>query len=149
MRFRTLLIVALLPLAGCGDGFFSTARFVTSLREARARWASGGIDTYEVTIRRLCFCGFIEPVRVRVEDGVIVSRTIVTTGEPVPAVHAQYIPDIAGLFAIVEQASREADELETEFDPTYGFPSVISIDWDENAIDDEQVYRAEQFEPES
>ena len=96
-------------------------------------------------MHRLCFCGFVEPVRVKVEGGVIVSRTIAATGAPVPAPYAEYFPDVPGLFAIVEEAATEADDLETTFDASYGFPSEISIDWVENAVDNEIVYRAEAF----
>jgi hypothetical protein len=113
MRQRTFLAAALLVLTACGDGFLAGTRFVTSLRAARARWASSGIDSYELTVRRLCFCGFVEPVRVKVVDGAIVSRTIVSTGEPVPAMYASAYPDVPGLFAIVEEAANEADDLIT------------------------------------
>lgn len=145
MLQRTFLAAALLVLTACGDGFLASTRFVTSLRAARARWASSGIDSYELTVRRLCFCGFVEPVRVKVVNGAIVSRTVVTTGEPVPELFASYYPDVPGLFAIVEEAANEADDLDTEFDPNYGYPAEISIDWWENAVDDEVVYLAETF----
>ena len=145
MRQRTFLAAALLVLTACGDGFFATTRFVTSLRAARARWASSGIDDYELTVRRLCFCGFVEPVRVKVVDGAIVSRTVVSTGEPLSALYASYYPDVPGLFAIVEQATTNAHELDVEFDATYGFPTDVSIDWEENTVDEEVVYLAETF----
>lgn len=145
MRPRLFLTVVLLVLASCGDGFLASTRLVTNLRAARARWASSGITSYELTVNRLCFCGFVDPVRVTVEDGTIVSRTVVSTGEPLPAAYAEYYPDIPGLFAIVEQAATEADELDTRFDAVYGFPTEIAIDWIENAVDDEVVYRTEAF----
>jgi len=145
MRQHTFLAGALLVLTACGDGFLSSTRFVASLRAARARWESRGIDSYELTVRRLCFCAFVEPVRVKVLDGVIVSRTVVSSGEPVPEVYASSYPDVPGLFAIVEQASIDADEFDTDFDPDYGYPTEISIDWIENAVDDEVVYLAEAF----
>ena len=145
MRQRTFLAAALLILTACGDGFLASTRVVTSLRAARARWASSGIDSYELTVRRLCFCGFVEPVRVKVVDGAIVSRTIVSTGEPVPELYASAYPDVPGLFAIVEEAANEADDLLIEFDASYGYPVEISIDWIENAVDDEVAYLAETF----
>lgn len=145
MRQRTFLAAALLVLTACGDGFLATTRLVTSLRAARARWESSGIDSYELTVRRLCFCGFVEPVRVKVVDGAIVSRTIVSTGEPVPAIYASAYPDVPGLFAIVEEAANAADDLSTEFDASYGYPTEITIDWAENAVDDEVAYLAETF----
>ena len=145
MRQHTFLAGALLVLTACGDGFLSSTRFVASLRAARARWESRGIDSYELTVRRLCFCAFVEPVRVKVLDGVIVSRTIASTGEPVPAVYTSYYPDVPGLFAIVEEAATDAHEFDAEFDANYGYPTEISIDWIMNVADDEEAYLAETF----
>jgi hypothetical protein len=143
---RTVLAAALVVLTACGDGFLATTRFVTSLRAARARWESRGIDTYEVTMRHLCFCGFLAgPVRVKVVDGSIVSRTVVPTGEPVPELYASFYPDVPGLFAIVERATKDADDFDAEFNPNYGYPADISIDWIENAVDDEEGYVVETF----
>jgi hypothetical protein len=145
MRRYLTVTATLLVLAGCGDGSPTGTRFGLTLHAARARWESTGVDSYQITVRRLCFCGFVEPVRVTVEDGVVVSRTGVGTGDPVPAIYAEYFPDVPGLFAIVEEAAQDADDLDTEFDATYGFPAVISIDWAYNWADDEIVYRTEAF----
>lgn len=146
MLFRFSLAIALLGLAACGDGFLVSSRFDGTLRMARARWENSGVDSYEMTVRRLCFCGFVEPVRVTVAVGVIVSRIVVPTGDPLPTEYAPYYPDVPGLFAIIEQArANGADNLATEFDASYGFPTKIDIDWIENAVDDEVAYRTEGF----
>ena len=145
MRRRTSIVVALFILVACGDGLPVSTRLVLNLHAAHARWESRGTDSYEITVRRVCFCGFVEPVRVKVVDGTIVSRTVVSTGDPVPTLEASQYPDIPGLFAIVEEAATQADKLHTEFDATYGFPTIISIDWIENAVDDEVGYVMEDF----
>ena len=147
MRSRTFLAAVMLLLASCRDGNPVGTQLILSLRAAHARWESRGVDSYELTVRRLCECGFVEPVRVRVVNGTVVSRTVVRTGEPVPAMYAEHIPDVPGLFAIVQEAALAADELDTRFDPAYGFPTEISIDWDEVAVDDEVVFLAEAFTP--
>ena len=147
MRPRTFLTAALLMLAACGNGDPVGTGFVLSLRAAQARWEISGIESYEITVRRLCFCGFVEPVRVRVVDGTIVSRTVVSSGEPVPHSYAVHIPHVPGLFAIVEEAAVAADDLDASFDAVYGFPTEISIDGDEVAVDDELVFLAEAFTP--
>jgi hypothetical protein len=145
MRRRTSIVAALFILVACGDGLPVSTRLVLNLRAAHARWERRGTDSYEITVRRVCFCGFVEPVRVKVVDGTIVSRTVVSTGDQVPTLYASQYPDIPGLFAIVEEAATEADKLHTEFDATYGFPTIISIDWIENAVDDEVGYVMEEF----
>lgn len=145
MRLRTSFTIALLTLVACGDGLPVSTGFVLTLRAARARWQSSGIDSYEMTVRRVCYCGFVDPVRITVENGVVVSRTFASTGAPLPATYGDLYPDVPGLFAIVEHAATDADDLETTFDATYGFPSEISIDWEKNAVDDEVTYRTETF----
>lgn len=147
MRTRPFLAAALLGLSACGgDGLFTSTRLVHNVRAARARWESSGISSYAMTVRRLCFCGFVEPVRVTVDDGVVVSRIVVSTGDPVPASLVQYYPDVPGLFAIIEHAGANgADGLRFEFHPSYGFPTAINVDWAENTADDEVSYRTETF----
>lgn len=145
MRLRTSLAIAMLTLAACGDGLPVSTQFVLTLRAAHARWQASGIDSYELTVRLLCECLSVGPVRVRVENGVVVSRTFAATGDTVPSAYANSYPDVPGLFAIVEEAARDADDLDTRFDATYGFPAVISIDWDEIGVDDEITYRTESF----
>ena len=147
MLQRTFLAAALLMSGACGEGDPVGTGFVLSLRAAQARWESSGIESYEITVRRLCFCGFVEPVRVRVVDGAIVSRTVVPSGDPVPVTYAGHIPHVPGLFAIVQEAAVAADELEASFHAVYGFPTEISIDGDEVAVDDEVVFRVEAFTP--
>lgn len=145
MRTRRLLI-ALLVLTACGgDGFLAGTRFAFDLRTARARWENSGIDSYEITVRRICFCLLTDPVRIVVEDGVVVSRTVMTTGQPLTTGQAEYYPEVPGLFAIVEDAIREADTVNSAFDPTYGFPTLISIDWAADYADDEVTYQTEGF----
>ena len=146
VRFRASLSATLFMLFACGgDGFLATMRPITSLGAARARWDGAGVDSYEITVRRLCFCFLTDPVRIVVENGVVVSRTVTTTGQPLATREAEYYPDVPGLFAIVQEAIREADDLDTAFDATYGFPTLISIDWAEDYVDDEVVYQTEGF----
>lgn len=146
MRFRASLSATLFMLVACGgDGFLAAMRPIASLRAARARWESAGINSYEMTVRRLCFCVLTDPVRIVVEDGVVISRTVMTTGQPLATREAEYYPDVPGLFAIVEEAIREADDFDSAFDATYGFPTLISVDWAADYVDDEIVYRTEGF----
>ena len=139
---RFALAVTFSALAACTDGPVEPP-FNQWL--ARARWDRANIDSYEMTVRRLCFCGFVDPVRVTVSDGAIVSRVNLLTGEPVPENIAELFPDVPGLFAIVDDARANADELDAEYDETYGFPRSIVIDWIENAADDEVAYVVEDF----
>jgi hypothetical protein len=106
-----------------------------------------GVDSYDVTVRPVCFCGFVEPVRVSVRDGVVVSRIIESSGEALPAQYASSYPDVPGLFAIIERAREKgAEHIDTHFDESYGFPTGIWIDRKASLADDEIGYRVEEFE---
>ena len=138
---RSVFLLGLLALGACDDDPVSPLGLVA----AKARWERANIDSYEMTVRRLCFCGFIAPVRVTVSRGAIVSRANVETGEPVPANVASLYPDVPGLFAIANEARTNADGFNVEYHLTYGFPTAIVIDWRTNAADDEVTYYVEDF----
>ena len=139
---RSVVLLALLALASCDDVPVSPF----GLFVAKARWERANIDSYEMTVRRLCGeCPHFHPVRLTVSGGVIVSRMDVVTGEPVGHQLADLFPDVPGLFALVDQAAAEAHDLRVTYHPTYGFPTVISIDWVADHADDEVAYRVEDF----
>ena len=140
-------LVALLVLSACNDGSLLGGPFDHSLLWARARWESSGVDSYGLTVRPLCFCVFVEPVRVTVRDGVVVSRIIQSSGDALPAQYASSYPDVPGLFAIIERAREKgADHIDADFNETYGFPTAVWIDWKESWADDEIGYRVDEFE---
>ncbi|MGQ0714973.1 MAG: DUF6174 domain-containing protein [Gemmatimonadaceae bacterium] len=138
---RSILAVALIALVACETDPLEPLGLV----RAHARWVRANVDSYEITVRRLCFCGFVDPVRVTVSGGVIVSRVNIRTGEPVPANIDELFPDVPGLFTIVVDARENAADVHTEYDAAYGFPTVISIDWRASVADDEIAYVAEDF----
>ena len=50
------------------------------------------------------------------------------------------------VFNYVSEALRDADNVSVEYDPEYGFPRNISIDWIERAVDDEMYIALSNFE---
>jgi hypothetical protein len=140
------VLLALLVLSACSDGSPVGTRLDLTWFWARARWERSGVDSYDLTVRPLCFCVFVEPVRVSVRDGVVVSRIIRSSGEALPAQYASSYPDIPGLFAVIERAHEQgADHIDADFDETFGFPTGIWVDWKESWADDEEGYRVEEF----
>jgi hypothetical protein len=138
---RSVFLLGLLALASCDDDPVSPF----GLFAAKARWERANIDSYEMTVRVACECLLNDPVRVTVSEGIVVSRVNAVTGETVAANLESSIPDVVELFEILERATAEADDVHVEYDATYGFPTVLSIDWQENAVDDEVVYRVLDF----
>jgi len=140
MSFRQLLLGVLI-LGGCGvtdpaEGF----------QAGRNRWSSLGIVDYQFELSRGCECLPIGPVRIVVEGGVVVSRTVVETGEPLEASQSTLYPDIPGLFDLIDDAYRRAIDVRVTFDQQYGYPRSASIDYFQGA-DDEITLAVTGFAP--
>jgi hypothetical protein len=69
------------------------------------------------------------------------------TGEAVSETYAGLWPSLDGVFDIVQDAiDRDSYQVIVEYDRERGFPTVISIDYIEQAIDDELVFYSGPFE---
>ena len=128
--------------SGCGTG---PGDRLAQLAEARRIWDGQAITSYLVTIKRVCFCSEVRSVRVTVANRQVVSRAFVDDGQPVPAVLIQAYPSIDGLFDLLEDAARRADEIHLTFDPTIGIPLQANIDFVKNAVDDEVNFIVSDF----
>ena len=152
--FVTMLLPVLLlsSLSGCKDLLGASDDVQrTELRNAEARWQAAGIQSYEFVLLLNCACGDpdeLRNVRVRVENGVPVSRTY--ESEPFgPAPEAIFGPyDTAEeLFSAVRGAiGREADLLNVVYHSTYGVPLLLQLDPDVDDPDDHLAFQVTGFE---
>ncbi len=113
----------------------------TALADAKARWAASGIRTYELDREIRCFCyDGGDTIRCTVVNDRVVSVINLRTHEAVDTnLHAP--ATVQDFFDIIERArSRRAAKLKVSYDPTYGCPTEIDIDWMLNTIDDEVTY---------
>lgn len=121
------------------------------LKEQRELWESMGVTdyTYELTYHCFCVTTTTVPVLVTVVDGEVVSAVYaesfgdISEGDPVPDDYEARTID--ELFDLAREALREADAVEITYDATWGFPSVIDIDYIQDAIDDELTVFARDF----
>jgi hypothetical protein len=142
-RSLIILLALALLLAACSPA--------TALEQNRQKWAGQEISHYRFNLMIGCFCAFRSqmPLTVEVQNGKIVS---IETADGSPIVEgSRQIFEQAGmmekLFAVIEEAQANgADELAVVYDPTYGFPSQISINPIKNATDDEISYYVENFQ---
>ena len=145
-----VLLLETVALSGCNlldpDEFDDETE---RLEESRGKWRSQGIDDYEFVLRRLCFCGGgTNPARVVVRDGLRLSVTDTTTGEPIPAQFAQYYLTVEELFDFIADAiERRAHSIDVEYHAAFGYPTSIRIDYIENAIDEEMAFEAGNLRP--
>jgi hypothetical protein len=77
-------------------------------------------------------------VRIRVEDGVAVEWTYVDTESPLPPSARPRFPTVGGLFDILRAAyAEDAHDVDVSYDPDFGYPTELSIDYDEQVADEE------------
>ena len=146
---KPLLLLLVFVLAACsatGQG--------SELSRNRETWQDANITHYRFQLAVVCFCpvSSIMPLTVVVKDGEIVSMMDVNgndypDGDPFGEFVLKYAT-IDRIFSELDTDSvREADKLTVSYDPTYGFPTEISIDFIELAMDDELGLYVTAFEP--
>ena len=140
---RAAVVMAAALTAACGNPFSPTEE----LDDARDKWESQGIASYALTVREICFCPLERggPFRVTVVNGGVASVEYLGEGTGVEP-HEGIPLTVDDLFATARAAMREADDVEVQYDPTYGFPSDIRVDRIAYAIDDEVQYEARDFQ---
>jgi hypothetical protein len=144
---KIILLTLSLILAACSS--VSGSEFDKN----KAIWDNANISHYRYTLSVSCFCVFMDemPVTIEVENDQVVSITSVkgtlidssnTVLYPVVAPYAT----IDDLFTQLKSAQAEAEEITVVYDPTYGYPSSIAIDYIKQAADDELYLTVENFE---
>jgi len=143
-RTGWMIVVAL--LIGCSNPLGPEQ---DSLSAARARWTSfSSVDGYTFQFRRACFCppDTVRETRIEVLSGIVNSATYTDTGEPV-TVPLDELPTIDDLFDEIQSAiDNEAFTLVATYDQDRGFPTSVSIDFIEFAIDDEMSFTVTAFQ---
>ena len=137
---RVPIFAALSLLAACGIvGPESWDDRLLDLERARALWAETGPDSYRYDFFQGCFCAApVGDFVVTVTDGTVTAAVTDPGDEPVPEATLADLRTMEELFDVVGTAiEREVDGFRVEYDPEYGFPTLIDLDPYENAIDDE------------
>lgn len=135
---KTVLLFALASsLAAC------------SLFEGQPEYS--GPSDYAYTLSVGCFCLVTGPLRITVQGGVVTrveELSVRESDDPVvDDILAERSITLVELGALVRRARLTADAVEVEYDPTYGFPASVSIDYERNATDDEIRYTVTDYTP--
>jgi hypothetical protein len=104
---------------------------------AKLAWRDHRPQRYRMTVRRSCFCppDVTDPITIEVDGTHITS----------PAGLAGL--DVDDIYEEASNVSPQGSITEITVDPTYGFPSSISIDHITQAVDDEMYYSITDFQP--
>lgn len=139
LLLATLSLSACTIITGPDDDWDRDQR---DLSRAWRLWSAQGIDDYEFVVRRNCYCAMGGvAVRVVVQNHVVVAREIDLSGVAVPASMAYLYPSIDGLFGLLQGAIDDrADAVSARYDPSYGFPTDLWIDYDRRTADEEEGY---------
>lgn len=152
-----LLGCLLVVLSACGEdltdgststseatGSTTTAAEATDVESARALWDAEGPESYELTYEKMCYCASVGPVTVTVESG-----EITDVAAPEADDEAEATEDALSVEDLLDKAAdaeADADVAEIEYDEEYGYPTLLDIDWLEDAVDDEVTYTVTSFE---
>ncbi|MEK6752514.1 MAG: DUF6174 domain-containing protein [Chloroflexota bacterium] len=144
---KIILLTLALVLSACSIGAG------TDFDRNLSKWEDANIIHYRYTLFISCFCVFSDemPLTIEVKDGEVVSmtRSDGTAVAPTDNFYELYQPysTMDRLFLKLEaDLTGEADNLAVTYDPVYGFPSNVSIDYITEAIDDEISYQISNFE---
>ncbi len=113
----------------------------SELARAHDRWRAANIAHYRYSLNVACFCAFTQrmPLTIEVRDGQVLSMYY-KDGSLVPDADRQTFAryqTIDALFDFTSESLGKADEMHVQYDPSYGFPAKVQIDFIKNAMDDE------------
>lgn len=115
------------------------------ITEAFERWEAYELDNYTIDQQILCFCGGPHRFRLLVVadtlNDVVLDQDDLEGWEISEEEIKRYVIDraytVEEAFQLITDAFERADDIDVEYDPRYGFPTRINIDWIKEAADDE------------
>ena len=130
------------PLVGCDGitGVDDLSRAQSQLDRNWDRFERSAPLSYSYTVRVDCECprDVTRPVTVWVDRGSVEYLLYEDDGRPVPFSYSNSFPSVEQLFdAIQDGIDRRADYIDVEYDPTYGYPTSVYIDYDRRVADEE------------
>ena len=109
-----------------------------------------GPADYAFTLNVGCFCAYTGPLRITVYEDEVVDVRLLNPPEQRDESFERIIEErsltLSDLVEIAHRAEQEADDVEVTYDPTYGFPTSIAIDWYREMADDEISYSVSDYE---
>jgi len=124
------------------------------LTRNQKKWRATNVRNYRFQLMVGCYCPMtaMMPITVDVRDGTVVAMTdangvAVSAADPGSEFFLKYTT-IDGIYAeLTSTRFSDADKLTITYDPTYGFPSAVSADFIEMAVDDELYLGVTGFTP--
>ena len=140
-----IFIFIVLALAACSMGS------QTEIARNKEKWQDANITHYRYNLTLGCFCVFRQdmPLVIEVMDGKVVSMEY-QNGNPIDATNREFFERFSTIDRIFSELEADlagaADEVTVTYDPTYGFPVEVSIDYVKEATDDELYLTISDFQ---
>jgi hypothetical protein len=146
---KPILIVMAFLLAACASVNVLGSR--SEIDQNHEKWQDAGISHYRYNLTISCFCIFTQdmPLLIEVQDGKVLSMEFQSGKEIDPSLH-----ELFDKYATIERVFAElktglnggADNVVVKYDPTNGFPTEATIDFKQQAADDEIYLTLSNFE---
>jgi Family of unknown function (DUF6174) len=110
----------------------------------RDLWQSHEASNYSFIYQIDCFCPpeSLKPYRIIVSNGVIVSAVSLDGKTEIEQSFLSSLQTIPQLFNLIARAiANDAYKLEVNYDPTYGYPNKIFVNYKRNIADDDAWYK--------
>ena len=145
---KILFILLAVLLTGCAS---LVGQAQGSPNSPAEQWQDANISHYRYELSISCFCIFTQdmPLVIEVKDGEVVSMEYKSGKEIDPSLleNFQRYDTIDKILAILEKAQNgEADHVNVTYDETYGYPKDVTIDYEEQAADEEVYLTISSFE---
>ena len=118
------------------------------LQRNKQLWARQKISNYRFTLRRSCFClpKATEPVTITLRRGKVTSVVAASNGQATNPEYFEEYNSIPKLFDIIQDAiAKKAHRISVTYHPTLGYPTQISIDYNQQMADEEISLTVEQL----
>jgi|LGVF01.1.fsa_nt_gb hypothetical protein len=149
MSFKNLIpiLFACLFISCSSDDEIS--KELRELSEARSTWQSFKLKNYSMNERLSCYCGGLLEWKVFVKNGIkdkVEYEESPTFGQTYDDIFGQ-ARTVDDVFDFIEELlGKDLGSLIIEYDQVYGFPSTVSVDYNERTADDEIAYLYTNFE---
>ena len=151
MRKPFFIIIALALTACTAVG--SALGSDSEIEQNKEKWQNANISHYRYHLAITCFCAFSQdmPLIIEVQDGEVVSMEFEGGTEIDPAIRQDLFDRYATIDRLFTELEADlngaADKVTVAYDETYGFPTQATIDFVEEATDDELYLSISTFEP--
>jgi len=114
------------------------------LSENKKLWETTNLKNYSFVVQKSCFCPQEEKRQISVKNTQLHEAKYIPSNTPLNAeINVKKIEDY---FTVIQDAlDKNAYKITVTYDKTYGFPSDIAIDYDEQMADEEVYYSLTHF----